>query len=495
MLSAAENTIRRRLLLAATTVLVIGAASAAPAAQADQKSFRPVKTTERALIFDVRSLNPGEVRRASVELRSKARHRVRPPRDKKITRKVRRAARRDNALRLRSSGARRGTLTVSIARSAPGSNPPGAGSGNPGPAPSGSGSGPTPGTGYTPVSTLGPVPADARYVSPTGSDQGAGTAEQPWQTLDKAADAARPGDTVVVEAGTYGALGETLELRTSGSEGAPITFRGDPGGPMPRILGHVKISGSYQVLNYLLFDGPTGQIKPPTPDNPGGEQVQVTVYGDAVNGIEISDSEIRDSLWHAGIYASTANDIEISGNYIHDNGDPNDPGQENMSHGIYFARGSGSIVNNVIEDNVARGIQLYQGPRDVTIAHNTIVGNGKSGIQFGNETAGSVAVNNIVAYNGEYGIRSSSLTGTGNVVRGNLIWKNGTADWRTLTEGLSFVGNFELDPGFGPGQSYRLPAASAAIDRGVPGFAPELDFDGEARQMGAAPDLGAFEIR
>ena len=67
----------------------------------------------------------------------------------------------------------------------------------------------------------------------------------------------------------------------------------------------------------------------------------MTVYGPTVNGVEISDSEIRDSDWHAGIYLSAANDVRITGNYIHDNGDFGDPSQANDSHGIYFSRARG----------------------------------------------------------------------------------------------------------------------------------------------------------
>lgn len=477
-----------RLLIASVALLALFAAPAAATA-ADKESFRPIKRTSNALIFDVKQLDPAEIRKAWAEIRSGRAHNRQRPVSRKVTRKVRLAAQRNNRLRVRTNNGGKGKLTVIVEPAASPSEP------APAPAPdAGDGTGTPSTTGYTPASSLGPVPADALYVAPGGSDAASGTRQDPFGTLAKASAAAEPGDTVVLLAGTYGALGVTQDMRDSGTAAAPITFRGDPSGPMPRILGHVRISGSYQHFNYLLFDGPTGQIKPPTADNPTGEQVQVTVIGSAVNGIEISDSEIRDSLWHAGIFASTANDIRITGNYIHNNGNPNDPGQENMSHGIYFARGSGLIANNVIADNVARGVQLYQGPHDVRIANNTIVGNGKSGIQFGNETANSIAVNNIVAYNGEFGIRTSSLTGTGNEVRRNLIWANGTADWRTLTDGLGFVDNLNVDPGFGPGGNLRPPADSPAVDSALSAYAPTADFDGKAR-LGAGPDLGAFEIR
>ncbi len=345
---------------------------------------------------------------------------------------------------------------------------------------------------YLQRSHLGPIPADAHYVSTAGSDSAPGTAAEPWRTLTKAIAAAEPGDTVVIRPGTYGERGTNTYFSSPGSAERPIVFRGDPGGPMPQILGHVRISADHQTLNYMLFDGPTGPVKPASAENPDGEQVQVSIYGPAVDGVEISDSEIRNSGWHAGIYAATANGVRIVRNYIHDNGDFNDPSQANMSHGIYFSAGSGLIANNLIEHNVARGIQLYTNPHDVTIANNTVVSNGKAGIQFAAQTQNSIAVNNLVAYNGLYGIRSAELTGSGNVVEGNLVWGNGNHDLAPA-DGLALAGNLEQDPGFGAFGNYRPRPGSAAIDRALGPLAPPTDFDGAARPLGAGPDIGAFE--
>jgi len=347
--------------------------------------------------------------------------------------------------------------------------------------------------GYTPSSHLGPIPADAHYVSTTGSDSAAGTKTAPWRTLAKAIASVGPGETVVIEPGSYGARGTTTYFSSAGTAGAPVTFRGNPAAPMPQILGHARVDASYQRLNYLLFDGPTGPVKAPTADNPDGEQVQVSIYGTAVNGVEISDSEIRNSGWHAGIYASTANDVRITGNYIHDNGDFADPVQANASHGIYFSSGSGLIANNVIEHNVARGIQLYTNPHDLLIANNTVVANGKSGIQFGTETTNSIAVNNLVAYNGEYGIRSASLTGTGNVVQRNLVWGNRVANLGPPAPGLDVSDNLEAAPRFA-GDSWKLAPGSPGVDDGLAEPALGQDLRGAPRPQGAGPDIGAYEV-
>ncbi len=59
------------------------------------------------------------------------------------------------------------------------------------------------------------------YVATDGSDSNPGTLEQPWRTIQKAADTAAAGDTVYVRGGTYN---EKVVFPVSGQEGAPITF-------------------------------------------------------------------------------------------------------------------------------------------------------------------------------------------------------------------------------------------------------------------------------
>ena len=71
------------------------------------------------------------------------------------------------------------------------------------------------------------VQAAVYVVSPTGSDSAPGTAKQPFQTIQKAADAAGPGDKIIVKSGLYR---EAVHLRRSGTAAAPIVFAADPPG-------------------------------------------------------------------------------------------------------------------------------------------------------------------------------------------------------------------------------------------------------------------------
>jgi hypothetical protein len=67
--------------------------------------------------------------------------------------------------------------------------------------------------------------ASTYYVSVEGSDANGGSQSAPWRTVQKAADVAKAGDTVVVEPGTY--VG--AKFSHSGASGSPIQFLAQPG--------------------------------------------------------------------------------------------------------------------------------------------------------------------------------------------------------------------------------------------------------------------------
>jgi hypothetical protein len=337
-----------------------------------------------------------------------------------------------------------------------------------------------------PVAGTARIPAGARFVSPRGSDRNPGTRGRPWRTLGAALERIGPGDTVVALRGVYGARGRTLDARRNGRAGAPITVTGPPRGPRPVIRGFVRMAGSHLRFSRLVFDGPTGRVQPARRDNPSGEQVVVAITGDDVT---ISDSVVRDSAWHAGIYVDGSEGARLVRNHVHGNGNRSARSHANLDHGIYWARGSGLVANNVVERNVARGIQLYPRPRGVLVAHNTVTANGKAGIQVGDGAARNVVAGNIVAYNGGSGIRSSDLRGSTNHVVNNLVWANGDGDIGPETRGLHVSRTTVADPRL---RSYCPGPGSPAIDRGLLSFAPADDFRGDRRHRPTA-DLGACE--
>ena len=92
------------------------------------------------------------------------------------------------------------------------------------------------------------VPASALVVdnaAPGAADGNPGTDEKPFKTVQHAADAARPGDTIFVMEGHYP---ERVKVRTSGGVGQPITYRS-----MPRRS--ARVDGFDLEASYIRVEG------------------------------------------------------------------------------------------------------------------------------------------------------------------------------------------------------------------------------------------------
>src|SRR5579863_856301 len=63
------------------------------------------------------------------------------------------------------------------------------------------------------------------YVATTGNDSHAGSTAQPWKTLQHAVDTIKPGDTILVEAGTY----PGCRIGNAGAQSAVKTLEAAPG--------------------------------------------------------------------------------------------------------------------------------------------------------------------------------------------------------------------------------------------------------------------------
>jgi hypothetical protein len=267
-----------------------------------------------------------------------------------------------------------------------------------------------------------------------------------------------------VAPGTYGRRGTRLRIDRDGTSDNRITVRGEPGASRPRILGHVRIDGDHVRLDHLLLDGPTGPLLPRTAANPRGEEVEVWVRG---HDVELSDCEVRQSAWHAGIFV-TGDDVRLLGNHIHDNGDPGQASAANLDHGIYWDSGSGLLANNLIDHNVAFGIHLYRHPAGVKVVHNTVVRNGRSGIILSAAASDVDVSSNIVALNARPDL-SFDLHGTGNSATGNLFWSNGGTGV-TATDGIQVADNVVADPLFAGPDDFRPARGSPAGRRGLGAF-------------------------
>jgi hypothetical protein len=321
----------------------------------------------------------------------------------------------------------------------------------------------------------------AKYVSKRGSDSNSGTLRRPWRTIQRALDAAAPGQTVWVRGGVYR---EDVDAERDGTVAAPITLRTFPR-ERATISGRVKVAGSnVRVTGFVV-----------TPDPSAGSD-DVLVYISGGDNVELRRNEIRGST-ASGIYVGDAGDgadcVRIVENWIHGNGT-----HWNLDHGVYFGYGrGGTVAANVVERNLAYGIHLGPQADKVLVTQNTVVANRRSGVivaGYDNTTSnGNLIVNNVVAFNEDWGIRTywEEDEGANNAAQNNLVYGNGRG--ATYGKGLALSGNVTRNPLFLGTRNYHLRVGSPAIDSADAGYTTNFDRDGHRRPRGSRPDLGAFE--
>ncbi len=151
------------------------------------------------------------------------------------------------------------------------------------------------------------------------------------------------------------------------------------------------------------------------------------------------------------------------------------------------------IVNNVIAHSgeravVASGSNRY--PLTLFLVHNTLVGEGRGeGIYVGGY-AGSVVtltITNTIVTGFRVGI-TSEVPASSTIVADHVLF------WANDDDGVRGTNPVDGDPRFlyPAGDDYRLRAGSAAIDAGVDAGVA-VDFEGDPRPRGSAPDIGADE--
>jgi parallel beta-helix repeat protein len=139
---------------------------------------------------------------------------------------------------------------------------------------------------YFPVSVL-VSSISTHYVAANGNDGGPGTADQPWATLNHAAEQAKPGDTILVRGGHY-VLKSQVQLRNSGRPHAWITFLGSPGEKV--VLDAAQVPRSSLVKNGL--DNGALQIE----DAAYVRVIDLTVVNSHDAGITVRDSSNIDLI-------------------------------------------------------------------------------------------------------------------------------------------------------------------------------------------------------
>jgi hypothetical protein len=357
--------------------------------------------------------------------------------------------------------------------------------------------------------SAGAAEARTYCVSTTGNDDHAGTEAEPLLTIQRAADRARAGDTIVLRGGVYA---QTVVLRFSGEEGKPITLssrKGERAVIQPAEKGQRPPSQAVLLQSEAGYQHAIGWI------NIEGLEIRhgydgVKMYN--AHDVVLRDCRIHDS-WNQGILAS-GNRVLIDRNMIAGSGrDPK--GDPSLKHGIYATGTAFTITNNVIHSNSAYGIQVaaydykpgemagpeYAEAKDWLIANNTLAFNKVSaGIVLWQDGVENCQILNNIFYKngGSNGIVFYTQKGRRHVVRNNIFFPPGDNLASTEPDTHQAADNREVDPLFTDPKSFdfHIKPGSPAIDAGADLASRRLknDFEGDARPQGKGFDIGADEL-
>jgi parallel beta-helix repeat protein len=242
------------------------------------------------------------------------------------------------------------------------------------------------------------------YVDANGSDGSNGGADAPWQTLQFAASQVAPGDTILVQSGTYAGL----RIEQSGSAEAWITLMAAPGAS-------------------VLIDRPG-------PDNKHESNIELETWeGDEtiaywiIEGLEVANAP-NWGIDTRGSETTHSHHIVIQGNTVHNNG----LGSEKT--GIFFAFVNDVVVTgNESYANGEHGIYLSNSGDRFLVQGNKLHHNNNCGLHMnGDESEGGdgiisegVVEANVIYENGDGGCSAINMDGiTDTIVRNNLLYQN-----------------------------------------------------------------------
>ena len=275
------------------------------------------------------------------------------------------------------------------------------------------------------------------YVSSEiGSNNNAGTSQNaPLASLQAAANVVKPGDTVQVMNGTYTApaYGVALDITTSGTANAPITFEAAPGQtPVIDSTGGwnaIDIQASYIVVsgftvvggaaNYNLQSALAGYSTGNASLDGNGIVVNPSGSVSLPNHITIENNTVSNEPG-GGIGIDGADYVQILNNVVHNNANWSAYGTSgitiNSSVNLDTNPGPHDIVSgNIVYNNAqlvpssgvgaitdGEGIILDSNQNytsEILVENNTVYGNGSAGIESFLTNNATITGNNIYGNN------------------------------------------------------------------------------------------------
>lgn len=247
-------------------------------------------------------------------------------------------------------------------------------------------------------------PASTYFVAPKGRDSNPGTSiSQAWATLQHAVDTIAPGDTILVETGTY----TGCRISIPGGQSMPKTLQADTAaavrinrpGQRNRNFSNIEVDNSGAAVTDWVISGL--------------EVVNSPVYGIDLRNtdrITVQNNHVHNGF-RSGIFAESSNDVVIQGNQT----------DHNFENGIYVTGNSANpmISGNTSDDNMQAGIQLTGGA--ASGGGFGFFGQQAGGqIQFATVTANTIYNNS--SFFGGYGIGLDGVDGS--LISNNLLYNN-----------------------------------------------------------------------
>ena len=400
----------------------------------------------------------------------------------------------------------------------------------------------------------GPVSNRTLNVSAIrGGPEGDGSTDKPFASIQQAVDEALPGDTILVEAGTYVENAEpgerAVKFVRSGRPEAPIVLKAAEG-PRPLLIGngwsviwmegrkHIRIEGFQitsgvhpgkgfntsagisirrsafiEVVDNYLHDLGGGGVGTMHSDYIliEGNRIERTSFRNIYNTSAISLFEIRDYDDAPGFHNIIRNNICIR----NENTGPTPlyGGRLTDGNGIIIDhhRGTGPILieNNLLVDNGGRGISFFKAGHAL-VRHNTSVWNGRTPDSsrpdfHANSSDDILFVNNLVIGRPGGVLKTGWQQGESVIFSHNVFAGFEKVDLAGLDGTNRIFENLEdLDMSLPDldtlnhrseiSVSAFLPGSeSPVVDAGDPDHTPAVDFTETSRPKGSAPDIGALE--
>jgi hypothetical protein len=359
--------------------------------------------------------------------------------------------------------------------------------------------------------TVATAGAATYYISPAGSDSNSGSSNAPFKTIQKAANIVNPGDTVIVEDGTYTDTdgdGFIVNLNRGGTSSSWVTFKaankwGAKLDGQNNTTGYGWNFGSsayyVHVEGFEIYGCGDGGFWLNSSGNHDVDLYQNKVHDIARYYISCTIAEL--TYGNVGVYTGTsAYNITFDSNVFFNIGrlyGGCTTYDQNHDHALYLYGNNLDIINNVFYDNTAGwDIVLAPGSSNIDVVNNTFVFPNpyRDGhlLLWGNQT-------NIVIENNTFYKPTTAPINTGSAgTLSNMTLKNNLTTtggmFSGASTGFTVASNMTgTDPLFVDSTNYdfHLQSTSPAIAKGLTTYAPTYDFDGDTRS--GAPDLGAYE--